>query len=83
MDVIHPTDSDEVYGYQMFYSAKTDTGGVTTLTKESVDFEHRVRIDRHRGRILEAMSEVPRLVDYYIGEPSEELQFITLEEVMN
>ncbi|MFC7230539.1 hypothetical protein ACFQMM_02565 [Saliphagus sp. GCM10025308] len=85
VDIEHPEDKDEVYTHQMYYVAdeNSDTPGLATMTKLPVDVNRRVRIDRQRGRILEAMSHVPRLVSIYAGNPTEELNCIILEEVLD
>lgn len=85
VDVEHPEDRDEVYTHQMYYVAdeNSDTPGLATMTKVPVDVDRRVRIDRQRGRVLEAMSHVPRLAGIYAGDPTVELDCIILEEVLD
>lgn len=85
INVEHPKDKDEVYTHQMYYIAdeKSDTPGLTTMTKAPVDESCRVRIDKQRGRVLEAMSHVPRLAGVYAGNPTEEVTCIILEEVLD
>lgn len=85
VDVEHPTDEDEVYTHQMYYVADngSDTPGLATMTKAPVDESRRVRIDRQRGRVLEAMTHVPQLAGVYAGEPTEEVTCIILNEVLD
>lgn len=85
VDIEHPKDGDEVYTHQIYYVAdeNLDTPGLATMTKVPVDVNRRVRIDWQRGRVLEAMSHVPRLAGIYAGDPTVELNCIILEEVLD
>lgn len=85
VDVEHPEDEVEVYTHQMYYVAdeNTDTPGLATMTKAPVDESRRVRIDKQRGRVLEAMSHVPQLAGVYAGSPTEEVTCIILDEVLD
>lgn len=85
VNIKHPTNESEVYKHQIYYVADniSDTPGISTMTKASVDGSRRVRIDRQRGRILEMMSQVPQLVDVYTGLPTQEVTCIILEEVID
>jgi len=68
----------------MYYVADehSDTPGLITMTKAPVNVNRRVRIDRHRGRVLEAMSYVPLLAGIYTGDPTLELNCLILDEVI-
>ncbi|WP_224268509.1 hypothetical protein [Haloprofundus salinisoli] len=85
VDIKHPEDGDEIYTHQMYYVAdeNSDTPGLATMTKVPVDVDRRLRIDRQRGRVLEAMSHVPQLAGIYAGDPTVELNCIILEEVLD
>lgn len=82
VDVEHPTDEYEIYTYQIYYVADdvSDTPGISTMTKAPVDDSRRVRIDRQRGKVLEAMSHVPQLAGEYAGHPKQKVTCIILEE---
>lgn len=81
----HPTDEDEIYRHQMYYVADdtSETSGLHTMTKAPVDESCRVRIDRQRGRVLEAMTHVPQLAGVYAGDPTEDVSCIILNEVLD
>lgn len=85
VDVEHPKDDYEVYTHQMYYVADdvSDTPGITTMTKAPVDDSRRVRIDRQRGKVLEAMSHVPQLAGEHIGSSTKKVTCIILEEVLD
>jgi len=85
VDVEHPTDEDEIYTHQMYYVADeaSDTPGLATMTKAPVDESRRVQIDRQRGRVLEAMTHVPRVAGVYTGNSTEEVTCIILDEVLD
>lgn len=85
IDIEHPKDRDEFYTHQIYYVAdeNPDTSGLATMTKLPVDVDRRIRIDRQRGRVLEAMSHVPRLAGIYAGDPTVEVNCIILEEVLD
>lgn len=85
VDIEHPTEEDEIYTHQMYYVADdvSDTPGISTMTKAPVDDSRRVRIDRQRGRVLEAMSHVPYLAGEYTGHSMQDITCIILEEVLD
>lgn len=78
VDVVPKSEEYKAHYYQISYR-KEGENAVTTVTRDAVDLQERVRIDRQRGRILQAMSEVPHLVDYSIGNPGENLSLVTVE----
>jgi hypothetical protein len=81
IDVEHPTDPTEIYEHQIYYVADdySDTPGLTSMARSTVDSSRRIRIDRQRGRVLEAMSHVPHLAGVYAGDPTESVDSIILE----
>lgn len=78
VDVISEEEGLKDHYYQMYYARGRDNG-VSTVTRGDVGPEERVAIDRQRGRVLEAMSEVPLLTGLDIGDPGENLNMLTLE----
>jgi hypothetical protein len=85
VNIKHPKQEDEIYVYEIYYCADSDSdsSGVTTKTKKPVDTSNRVRIDRQRGRVLEVMSRVPELTGLYAGDPAGSVNCIILEEVLD
>lgn len=85
VDVEHPTEKDEIYTHQMYYVADdvSDMPVISTMTKAPVDDSRRVRIDRQRGRVLEAMSHIPHLAGECAGHPVQEVTCTILEEVLD
>lgn len=85
VDIEHPVDENEIYTHQMYYVSNEipDNSGLATMTKAPVDQSRRVRIDRQRGRVLEAMSHVPQLLGERIGDSAEDITCITVEEVLD
>lgn len=71
----------ERYRYQIYYSATGE--GINTLTQQPVTNKRRVRIDRQRGRILEAMSKVPKRFGLYFGPPDADLEWLNLGPVLS
>jgi len=67
--------------YQMYYSEHG--GGVNVLTQHSGDYGRRVRIDRQRGRILEAMSTIPKRFGLYFGPPEADLELMDLGDELS
>ena len=67
------------YRYQIYYSLDdNEGGGINTITQQSMTEKRRVRIDRQRGRILEAMSKVPKRLGIYIGPADANLEWLNL-----
>jgi hypothetical protein len=83
-DIEHPSEENEVYTHEMYYVADeySDTPGVATMTKAPVDADRRIRIDRQRGCVLELMSHVPQLLNVYGGDPTQKMNFVILEGVL-
>lgn len=76
VDIRNADNHDLRYSYQIYYS--NQGGGINTLTKHSGDYRRRVCIDRQRGRILEAMSIVPKRLGLYFGPPDADLELMDL-----
>lgn len=69
------------YQYQIYYT--NAGGGINTLTQQSVSRDRRVRIDRQRGRVLEAMSKIPQQLGLHYGPPDADLEFQNLGDVLS
>lgn len=80
VSVRKPNDQKDRYRYQIYYAP--DGKGINTLTQQSVTYKRRVRIDRQRGRILEAMSKVPNQLGLYFGAPDADLEWLNLGPVL-
>lgn len=78
IDIIAEQDGMKDHYYQMLYDRES-SNSVNTVTRGDVRLEERVVIDRQRGTVLEAMSEVPLLTGLEIGNPGEDLNILTLE----
>lgn len=77
----NPDHQKERYRYGIYYSM--DGKGINTLTQQSVTRKRRVRIDRQRGRLLEAMSTVPKRLGLHFGPPDADLEWLNLGPVLS
>ena len=71
----------ERYKYQLYYAEHG--GGINASTTQPERYRQRIRIDRQRGRLLEAMSTVPKQLGLYFGPPDADLELMQFNFPLN
>lgn len=77
----HLAENSEKYHHVGYVCPEHGFERISTACASTVDWENRHRLEQHRENIIEAVIDMADELDYYIGEPTADIDLLTHEEM--